>query len=82
MFVAESFAPLSAPRGPAMDAFNVALKAFDQEVRSTERPVLVSLRRSRAARGIANPFFLGQAMLPPTTTLGDLDDAIVYFGTP
>jgi len=42
--------------------------------------VLISLMHTRAAALAANPFYLGQAMLSPSTTIGDLDDACVYFG--
>ncbi len=37
-------------------------------------------KRSRRTRLFADPFYLGQAMLGPKVTLGDNDDAIVYFG--
>ena len=35
-----------------------------------------------AARFEADPFYAGQAMLGPQVRLGDLADAVVYFGVP
>jgi hypothetical protein len=81
VFVAETLAPLLGIRpSPALDAFNSSLRSFETQIRSTERPVLVSMHGTPAAKLLANPFYLGQAFLPPTTTIGDLDDAVVYFG--
>jgi len=37
-------------------------------------------RKPAAARLAADPFYLGQALLGPKITLGDNDDAVVYFG--
>jgi hypothetical protein len=66
-FVAEVFAPVGRqPRGREAQEFDESLKALEDTV---------------SARALlANPFYLGQAMLDPSTTLGDLDDAGVYFG--
>ena len=60
---------------------NNSLRSFETQIDSTDRPVLVSMRGTSAAKLLANPFCLGHAMLPPMTTIGDLDDAIVYFGS-
>jgi hypothetical protein len=55
--------------------------ALEATLKSKERPVLVFLRsKPDAAALVANPFYLGQAMLPDDVTIGDNDDAIVYFG--
>jgi hypothetical protein len=80
-FVAEVFAPVGRPpSGREAQEFDESLKALEDTVSARERPVLISLRGTRAATLRANPFYLGQAMLDPSTTLGDLDDAGVYFG--
>jgi hypothetical protein len=81
VFVAETLAPISNGRGgPAHEALDRALASLEDTLRSRERPVLVSVGRTPAGKLVANPFSLGQAMLPDATTLADLDDAIVYFG--
>jgi hypothetical protein len=81
VFVAETFAPVGSPRaGQESQQLDASLKALDDTLSSPDRPTLVSLRGTRAATLTANPFFLGQAMLAPATTLGDLDDAGIYFG--
>jgi hypothetical protein len=81
VFVAETIAPLLGARpSPALDAFNSSLRSFDAQIRSTQRPVLVSMHGTAAAKLPVNPFYLGQAFLPPATTIGDLNDAVVYFG--
>ena len=48
---------------------------------AAEKPLIdnTPIAKTPSARLIANPFYLGEAMLSPTTTLGDLDDAVVYF---
>jgi hypothetical protein len=66
--------------GREAQELDASLKALEDTVSTRERPVMISLRRTRAATLVANPFYLGQAMLSPSTTLGDLDDAVVYFG--
>lgn len=81
VFVAETLAPVSnGGTGPEFDNLDKALQSLEGTLPSRERPVLVSLRGTLAARLPANPFFLGQAMLSPDVTLGDIDDACVYFG--
>jgi hypothetical protein len=81
IFVAEVLAPAGTQRpGPESQALEQSLKALEDTVGSPSRPVLISLRGTRAAALVANPFYLGQAMLPQSTTIGDLDDACVYFG--
>jgi Surface antigen variable number repeat len=81
VFVSETLAPISNERNePAHQALERALAALEDTLRSRERPVLVSIGRTPAGKLVANPFYLGQAMLPDATTLADLDDAIVYFG--
>ena len=80
-FVAEVFAPINVrTAGREAQELDASLKALEDTVSARERPVLISLRGTRAATLVANPFYLGQAMLNPSTTIGDLDDACVYFG--
>jgi hypothetical protein len=80
-FVAEVLAPMNV-RGAGREAqeLDASLKALEDSVTTRDRPVLISLRGTRTATLVANPFYLGQAMLSPSTTIGDLDDACVYFG--
>jgi len=81
IFVAEVFAPMNTRVvGREGQEFDASLKALEDTVTTRERPVLISLRGTRAATLVANPFYLGQAMLSPSTTIGDLDDAGVYVG--
>ena len=80
-FVAEVLAPVGARSGGReVQELGASLTALEDTVASRDRPVLISLRGTRAATLPANPFYLGQAMLDPSTTLGDLDDACVYVG--
>jgi hypothetical protein len=44
--------------------------------------VLVPLAGSAAGKLTADPFYMGQAMLGSQITLGELADAVVYFGAP
>jgi hypothetical protein len=81
VFVAETLAPVGSPRGgQALQMLEASLKALEDTLSSPDRPTLVSLRGTRAAMLTANPFYLGDAMLAPATTIGDLDDACIYFG--
>ena len=81
VFVADTLAPVSNGRsGPKYDELDASLRALEQTIASRERPALLMVRQSAAAQLPANPFYLGQAMLPPATTLGDLHDAVVFFG--
>jgi hypothetical protein len=81
VFVAETLAPVAnGHSGPAYDHLDTSLLALENTIKSRQRPTLVVLNRSGAATLVANPFYLGQGMLPAETTLGDLDDAVVYFG--
>ena len=82
VFVAEVLAPVAvrssgSAEGQQLDA---SLRALEDTLSSRDRPVLISLMHTRAGALVANPFYLGQAMLAPSTTIGDLDDACVYFG--
>ncbi|HET9832168.1 MAG TPA: hypothetical protein VFP91_10675 [Vicinamibacterales bacterium] len=80
-FVAEVLAPVNVrSTGREAQELDASLKALEDTVSAPERPVLILLRGTRAATLVANPFYLGQAMLSPSTTIGDLDDACVYFG--
>jgi hypothetical protein len=81
VFVAEPLTPVASTTGPEAEALASALAAFDATLQSRTVPVLVFLRRKPdAAKLPANPFYVGQAMLPASVTIGDNDDAIVYFG--
>ncbi len=82
IFVAEGLGPIaSAGAGPEAVEMETALRLFDGTLESRERPVLVVLKgRPTAAAMLANPFYLGEAMLPPNITIGDNDDAVIYFG--
>jgi hypothetical protein len=66
--------------GLTLDDLDEALLSVERTLRSDERPILVSLTAAPAATLPANPFFLRQAGLSPVVTLGDIDDAVVYFG--
>ena len=81
VFVVDTLAPVSTSQsGPAFTALDEALRRLEATLDSAQRPVLASLARAPASRLIANPFYLGQAMLPPDATIGGLADAVVYFG--
>lgn len=82
VFVAETLAPVAVGQtGPQFDALDQALQMLEATLQSRERPVLVLLKNKPAAASlVANPFYLGQAMLRDNVTIGDNDDAIVYFG--
>lgn len=85
VLVVETIAPVRPSRFDAPDAgpqFITATKALEDTLRSREWPVLFPLAGSAAAKLTADPFYLGQAMLGPDVTLGDLADAVVYFGAP
>ena len=80
VFVAEVLAPVGRAR-PEQAELDKSLQALEATLHSTERPVLVLLKGGTAAGQLtANPFYLGEAMLPPSVTLSDLDDACIYFG--
>src|SRR5262249_34953748 len=66
-----------------------AYESLDKALHTEQRPVLVSLRGTPAGRLAANQFSWGGRrfvqgkevpLFPPTTTLGDLADACLYFG--
>jgi hypothetical protein len=80
VFVAEVLAPAGRSSGREAQELDASLAALEESVSTRNRPVLISLRGTRAATLLANPFYLGEAMLSPPTTLGDIDDACVYFG--
>jgi len=82
VFVAEVLAPVFVRESASTETqqLDASLRALEDTVSSRDRPVMISLMHTRAAALAANPFYLGQAMLPPSTTIGDLDDACVYFG--
>ena len=81
VFVVDTLAPISTGEtGPEFEDLDQALLSVERSLQSDERPILVSLRTTPAAKLKANPFFLGQAGLSPDVTLSDIDDAVVYFG--
>jgi len=81
VFVVEIQAPVTTDGGSAEFKQHAAvLQRLEDAIQSTGRPVFVETAGSTAGKLLADPFYLGQAMLPPGTTLGDLDDAVIYFG--
>ena len=80
VFVAEVLAPAGRSSGREAQELEASLAALEDSVSTRDRPVLIPVRNTRAATLLANPFYLGEAMLSPSTTLGDIDDACVYFG--
>jgi hypothetical protein len=69
VFVAEPLTPVAGATGPEAEALVSALAAFDATLQSRMVPVLVFLRcRPDAAKLPANPFYMGQAMLPANVT--------------
>ena len=84
VLVVETIAPLdprrASPEGVAQ--FTTACRALEATLRTRTWPVLLALPGSAVARFEADPFYAGQAMLGPQVRLGDLADAVVYFGAP
>jgi len=84
VLVVETIAPLdprrASPEGVAQ--FTTACRALEATLRTRTWPVLFALPGSAVARFEADPFYAGQAMLGPQVRLGDLADAVVYFGAP
>jgi len=84
VLVVETIAPVRASsRDPDASAqFAASTRALEATLRSRQWPMLIPLAGSAAGKLTADPFYLGQAMLGAEITLGDLADAIVYFGAP
>ena len=85
VLVIETIAPVSASAFDAPDAaaqFAASTRALEGTLRSRQWPALIPLAGSKAGTLTADPFYLGQAMLGPQITLGDLADAVAYFGAP
>jgi uncharacterized iron-regulated protein len=81
VLVVDTLAPVrSSPDASAQ--FAVSSRALEATLRNRQWPVLLSLGGSAAGKLTADPFYFGQAMLGPQVTLGDLADAVVYFGAP
>lgn len=82
--VVETIAPVDPSRAApeSVTQFAAASRALEATLRNHDWPVLFALPGSEAAKLEADPFYLGQAMLGTHITLGDLADAIVYFGSP
>jgi hypothetical protein len=82
--VVETIAPVNPIRATPESAtqFAASTRALEATLRSQNWPVLFALPGSAAANLEADPFYLGQAMFGAQVTLGDLADAVVYFGTP
>jgi hypothetical protein len=82
VLVVETIAPLdprrASPEGVAQ--FATACRALEGTLRTRNWPVLFALPGSKAAEFEADPFYAGQAMLGPQVKLGDLADAVLYFG--
>src|ERR1043166_4440683 len=82
VLVVETIAPLD-PKRASLDGvtqFATACRALEATLRTRNWPVLFALPGSAAARFEADPFYAGQAMLGPQVRLGDLADAVLYFG--
>lgn len=83
VLVVETIAPLDPKRASpeGVTQFAAACRALEATLRTRNWPVLFALPGSAAAGLEADPFYAGQAMLGPEVKLGDLADAVVYFGT-
>lgn len=85
VLVVETIAPVerraSGPQNGEAQ-FAASARVLEGTLRRREWPVLLRLAGSPAGKLTADPFYMGQAMLGPAITLGDLADAVVYFGTP
>jgi hypothetical protein len=84
VLVVETIAPVDPRRATpeSVTQFAASSRALEATLRSRNWPVLFALPGSAAAKLEADPFYLGQAMLGAQVTLGDLADAVVYFGAP
>lgn len=85
VMVVETIAPVRPTRFDPPDAagkFAESARALEATFRNRQWPVLVPLAGSASGKLPADPFYMGQAMLGPEVTLGDLADAVVYFGAP
>jgi hypothetical protein len=84
VLVIETIAPVRASPSDSNAAaqFAASTRALEGTLRSRQWPVLIPLAGAAAGKLTADPFYLGQAMLGPEITLGDLADAVVYFGPP
>jgi hypothetical protein len=81
VFVVDTLAPVSSGQtGSEFEDLDEALLSLERTLQSDKRPILVPLIAGPAAKLPANPFFLGQAGLSPDVTLGDIADAVAYFG--
>jgi hypothetical protein len=80
--VVETIAPVNPSRATpeSVMQFAAASRALEATLRNRDWPVLFALPGSAAAKLEADPFYLGQAMLGADIRLGDLADAVVYFG--
>jgi hypothetical protein len=83
VLVVETIAPVDPRRATpeSVTQFAASSRALEATLRSRNWPVLFALPGSAAASLEADPFYLGQAMFGAQVTLGDLADAVVYFGT-
>jgi hypothetical protein len=84
VLVVETIAPVNPSRATpeSVTQFAASTRALEATLRSRNWPVLFALPGSAAAKLEADPFYLGQAMFGAQVTLGDLADAVVYFGPP
>ena len=84
VLVVETIAPVNPSRATpeSVAEFATSSRALEATLRSPNWPVLFALPGSAAAKLEADPFYFGQAMLGAQVTLGELADAVVYFGTP
>jgi hypothetical protein len=84
VLVVETIAPVNPSRATPQSVvqFAASSRALEATLRSRNWPVLLALTGSAAGKLEADPFYLGQAMFGASVTLGELADAVVYFGTP
>jgi hypothetical protein len=84
VLVVETMAPVDSSRATpeSVTRFTASSRALEATLRNRNWPVLIALPGSAAGKLEADPFYLGQAMFGPQLTLGDLADAVVYFGSP
>lgn len=81
VFVVEVHAPASAPPdSPDFKQRDAYLARLERVVRTSERPVLLRTQGTKVGRMLANDYYGDDNLFPPGTTVGDLDDAVLYAG--
>jgi hypothetical protein len=84
VLVVETIAPLDPRRASpeGVTQFAMACRALEATLLTRNWLVLFALPSSVAAGFEADPFYAGQARLGPQVRLGDLANAVLYFGAP